>query len=446
MRELPVGDLLHRRHHLARGVDPRDLDPRPAPQGREGKVAGPDPDVEQVAGAIRDDRVEPIQQGAGAGRQDRRPVPLVARRHPVEALTLVGHAWMVPRRPPAGRVSSRAPRRPCEGVLSLPPDAASPGPSRRRRGPTRPARRTPHVTSRTMTPRTTRIGSHTMTNQIPALVSDWRTLIRLADASSTIAVGIPGLLRDLDRHDRDLVGRGQRREVRPVLDVLELGGERLDLAADLGQLVLHLEHVRDPDRLRGDVLEGRLARLQVPDPRLKVDDRAGHLDRLGPLGHDLRRLAVEAAEQVQRILPAIDRDAVGDRGDGSVVLVVGVGGPDVAAERPDAVTRRRQGGRDVLDLEVDAAGADDPGIVDRSADAVAGTPLIAPLAGPVRRWELAPPPVTPSPMTPPEVSPSGYGPPLEAPPQAARTTVRMQDGQRRRDDRWTDGAHLSGPP
>ena len=61
------------------------------------RLPGPDADVDQVPNAGRHDRVEPVQQRGRAGCQDGRPPAFVAGGHPVVALALVGHPWMVPR-------------------------------------------------------------------------------------------------------------------------------------------------------------------------------------------------------------------------------------------------------------------------------------------------------------------------------------------------------------
>ena len=142
-------------------------------------------------------------------------------------------------------------------------------------------------------------------------------------------------------------------------------GELLDLAAHLGQLGLHLEDVRDLDRLRGDRLERGFAGPEVPDARLEIDDLAGHLDRVRLLRDDLGGQAVERAQRGQRVLPAVDRDPVRDLGDGLVAVVEGVRRPDVAAQAADRVTGHADGPRHVLDLELDRAGSDDPGVIDR---------------------------------------------------------------------------------
>ena len=52
-----------------------------------------------------------------------------------------------------------------------------------------PVRRTIHSPTAISPPSTTRIGSQTIRNQIPALASDWRIEIMLAAASSTTARG-----------------------------------------------------------------------------------------------------------------------------------------------------------------------------------------------------------------------------------------------------------------
>ena len=136
--------------------------------------------------------------------------------------------------------------------------------------------------------------------------------------------GIPALGLDLDRRDGgELVGHRQRRVARLVVELVLLRLELLDLAADVRDLRLDVEDVLDSRRLLGDLHEGGLAGLQVPDPRVEIDDLAGHVDGLGLLGDDLRGVSVQAAERVERVLPAIDRDAVGDLG---VRLVVDVRG------------------------------------------------------------------------------------------------------------------------
>ena len=149
-------------------------------------------------------------------------------------------------------------------------------------------------------------------------------------------------MRDLDGEDRDVELRRQRGVAGPIVEILELGGQRLDLAARLGQLCLDLEDVADPDGLRGDPLEGDLAGTQVRDPRLEVDDLAGHLDGFGLLGDDLGGQAVEATQAVEGGLPLVGRDAVRDLGRGLLAVVARGRRSDVPAEPDDRVARDAQ--------------------------------------------------------------------------------------------------------
>ena len=118
----------------------------------------------------------------------------------------------------------------------------------------------------------------------------------LADASSTTAVGsqsccATSTATSATRNVAVSVAKSAR-----FVEVGELGRQLFDLAADLGQLRLDLEDVGDLGRARGDGLERRFAGPEVPDPRLEIDDLAGHLDRVGLLGDDLGREAVQAAQ------------------------------------------------------------------------------------------------------------------------------------------------------
>ena len=58
----------------------------------------------------------------------------------------------------------------------------------------RPSRRASQTPATVMRPRTSRIGSQTIRNQIPALATPWRMEIRLAAASSTVVAGCQSLL------------------------------------------------------------------------------------------------------------------------------------------------------------------------------------------------------------------------------------------------------------
>ena len=101
--------------------------------------------------------------------------------------------------------------------------------------------------------------------------------------------------------------------------------------ADVGQLVLDFEDVGDPGRLGHDGLERALGGPQVLDAGVEVDDGRGHLDGLGLLVDDLGAQRLEGG---QRVVPAIGRDAIGDRG----VRLVAIGGHLRAA---DVATRGR---------------------------------------------------------------------------------------------------------
>ena len=118
------------------------------------------------------------------------------------------------------------------------------------------------------------------------------------------------------------------------------------------------------------ILERHLARPQVLDPCLEIYDSAGDLDRVGGLVHDLRRRAGDAPEQIEHLLPAVDRHPICDRRDRAVVDVLGLRGADIAAHAADTVTGREERRRDVGDLQLDRAGADDLGVVDEVADLV----------------------------------------------------------------------------
>ena len=116
----------------------------------------------------------------------------------------------------------------------------------------------------------------------------------------------------------------------------------------------------------GDLHECGFAGLQVPDPRVEVDDLAGHVGGLGLLGDDLRGVAVQAAQRIERILPAVDRDAVGDLGVRLVVNARGLRGPDVTTHSADRVARFADRAGDVADLQVHRPGPDDLRVVDRA--------------------------------------------------------------------------------
>ena len=95
----------------------------------------------------------------------------------------------------------------------------------------------------------------------------------------------PGSL--LNRNDRGIEERGQGRIGGLVAQTLELCGELLDLASDVGESGLHLEDIGDLRGLRGNALEGGFAGPEIPDPRLEIDDLRRDFDCLGLLGDDL---------------------------------------------------------------------------------------------------------------------------------------------------------------
>ena len=135
--------------------------------------------------------------------------------------------------------------------------------------------------------------------------------------------------------------------------------EHLDLTAGVSQSGLNLEDIAHLGRLLGDPLERDLAGLEVPYPRFKVDDLTSHFDRLGVLRDDLRRLAAQSTEQIERGLPAVGRDAIGDLCGGSVAVVAGRRSTDVAPQRDDPVASDPQGSRHILDFKVHRPGPDD---------------------------------------------------------------------------------------
>ena len=196
-----------------------------------------------------------------------------------------------------------------------------------------------------MTPSATRIGSHTIANQMPAVASACRTPTRLADARSTSALRVELLLR------RDHRGLGLSRSVTVSVEYAACSWSSccsvvhlLDLAADRRQLGLDGEDVRDLRRLVHDRLEGPLGRLEVRDPGPEVDDLAGHVLRL--------RSARRAPWSRARAAPASasshlrGRDPVRDRGLGTVAVAGPIRAADVAAERIDLLGRGRQRGID----------------------------------------------------------------------------------------------------
>ncbi len=63
-------------------------------------------------------------------------------------------------------------------------------------------------------------------------------------------------------------------------------------------------------------------------------------------------------------LKRVHRHAIGDARPAGLALVVLVRAGDVAAEPGDGAAGRGQGGRDVLDLELEAGGAHDEGVID----------------------------------------------------------------------------------
>ena len=153
-----------------------------------------------------------------------------------------------------------------------------------------------------------------MANQIPAVVSAWRMSTRLAVASSTTFAGSQRSCATWTATTGTPNVAVRVAYAGPVLEVGELGGQLLDLAADLrsaGPATSSTSETRLA--FARDVLERGLAGPEVLDPRLEVDDLAGDLDGLGLLGDDLGRRPVSAAQQVERVLPAGDRDAIGDR-------------------------------------------------------------------------------------------------------------------------------------
>ena len=161
----------------------------------------------------------------------------------------------------------------------------------------------------------------------------------LADASSTTVVGSQACCATSTATSGTLNVDGQRGEAGSVVEILELGGQRLDLAAVSVSCAWTSRTSLILVAFAAIALEGRLAGAQVRDPRLEVDDLAGHLDGLGLFGDDLGRQAVEAAQGGRARLPLVGRDAVGDLGDGLVAVVARGRRSDVAAEPDDRVAR-----------------------------------------------------------------------------------------------------------
>ncbi len=133
--------------------------------------------------------------------------------------------------------------------------------------------------------------------------------------------------------------------------------------------------------------------LRFRMPRLEVHELAADLGRLRLLRDDLR---CEPTEAVDRVLPGGRGDAVGDRRDGSVAIVGLLRRADVAAGREDRRLRPGEGGREVVDDELQRSGVDDLQVVARRGGrvrpAVAGAPpegLTAAGAGGRRRRRRA---------------------------------------------------------
>ena len=111
------------------------------------------------------------------------------------------------------------------------------------------------------------------------------------------------------------------------------------------------------------------------------------------------------AEVADRVLPAGRRDAVGDGGHGVVAVVRLLRRPDVAARREHGRLRLGEGGREVVDDELERAGVDDLEVVARARTAAArrspsgrgpgrsrrrrAPPARRPTARPVRRHRSA---------------------------------------------------------
>ena len=143
---------------------------------------------------------------------------------------------------------------------------------------------------------------------------------------------------------------------------------------------------------RLEILQGSLARAQVLDSRLEIDDSASNLDRIRVLRDDLAAVPGQAAEQVERILPARDGDPVRDRGLRAVLGFLRLRCADVAAHRPDAIACRGQCHGHVGDLELHRPGPDDLRVVDLLADLIGDRlPLVGGAGGAGAALAPAPP-------------------------------------------------------
>ena len=171
---------------------------------------------------------------------------------------------------------------------------------------------------------------------------------------------IPGSLNRGHGDDGHRPADGERAIAGLIAEMIALGGQLLDLATNGRQLRLDLEDVGDLGRLRHDRLERALGDPQVLDARIKVDDGGGDLDGLGLLVDDLRTQRLEGG---QGVVPAIGRDAVGDRRIGLVAIRRHLRAAHVATEAGDRRVRLGERGVEVGDLDAQRTGAHDERVV-----------------------------------------------------------------------------------
>ena len=126
------------------------------------------------------------------------------------------------------------------------------------RRPIRPSRE-PEARSPTSRPRTSRIGSQTMRNQIRPLGQRLEDRDQAGGRLVDDGAGFPALGRGRRGHDRDAERGGQRGVAGAIVEVLQLGRQLLDLAADVGQPGLDLEDVADLGGLARRCPGGRLS-------------------------------------------------------------------------------------------------------------------------------------------------------------------------------------------
>src|SRR5439155_13158812 len=125
-----------------------------------------------------------------------------------------------------------------------------------------------------------------------------------------------------DRH-RD------RREVRAVLDEVELTLQLLDLRAHVAERRVDLQRLVDRLRLREELEVALFLGLLREEARLQIGELVGDILRVDVRGHDL---TVEQLQLAERFIEAIRRDADGDEGAAVLALAGLAHREDVAAE------------------------------------------------------------------------------------------------------------------